>query len=183
MIRSLFPMLLSILCLMLVSGPAFAGTDRSYVAGHFFLELAGDSAGMLKQITDDPLVAATLGKKHQKSVKHLMANPITKNFILIGDARAKALAKKKPLPGFASINGAKEQTYDEVIAWSEESLELIETMKDSIKDELDSMSEMNEMEALRMQEAMDRLAKVESQISNLLKKASETQQSIIDNLK
>ena len=47
----------------------------------------------------------------------------------------------------------------------------------------DSLSEMGEMEALRMQMAMDRLSKLMSTLSNLMKKASETSSQITQNLK
>jgi hypothetical protein len=48
---------------------------------------------------------------------------------------------------------------------------------------LDSLSEMGEMESLRLQMAMDRMSKTMSTVSNLLKKASETANSITQNLK
>lgn len=48
---------------------------------------------------------------------------------------------------------------------------------------LDSMSEMGEMESLRLQMAMDRLSKMMSTLSNLLKKSSETASHITQNLK
>ena len=54
---------------------------------------------------------------------------------------------------------------------------------DKAKSDLDSMSEMGEMESLRLQMAMDRLSKMMSTLSNLLKKASETQEGIIQNIK
>jgi len=54
---------------------------------------------------------------------------------------------------------------------------------DRSKNDLDSLSEMGEMESLRLQMAMDRLSKMMSALSNLLKKASETSSSITRNLK
>ena len=60
--------------------------------------------------------------------------------------------------------------------------ELGQLQKD-LKDKLDSMSEMGEMESLRLQMAMDRMSKMMSTLSNLLKKFSDTQNSIIQNLK
>lgn len=57
---------------------------------------------------------------------------------------------------------------------------------DQAKSDLDSMSEMGEMgemESLRLQMAMDRMSKMMSTLSNLLKKASETQEGIIQNIK
>lgn len=52
-----------------------------------------------------------------------------------------------------------------------------------LKNELDSMSEMSEMESLRLQMAVDRFSKVMSALSNILKKISDTQSAIITNLK
>jgi hypothetical protein len=54
---------------------------------------------------------------------------------------------------------------------------------DQIKNDIDSMSEMGEMESLRLQMAMDRMSKMMSTLSNLLKKISDTAQSITQNLK
>lgn len=51
------------------------------------------------------------------------------------------------------------------------------------KAELDSISEMGEMDSLRLQMAMDRLSKMMSTLSNMLKKISDTQSSIVQNLK
>ena len=54
---------------------------------------------------------------------------------------------------------------------------------DQMKSDLDSMSEMGEMESLRLQMAMDRMSKMMSTLSNLLKKISDTQSSIVQNIK
>jgi hypothetical protein len=54
---------------------------------------------------------------------------------------------------------------------------------DEIKSDLDSMSEMGEMESLRLQMAMDRMSKMMSTLSNLLKKMSDTAAQITQNLK
>jgi len=54
---------------------------------------------------------------------------------------------------------------------------------ESIKRRLDSTSELGEMESLRLQMAMDRMSKMVSTLSNLLKKISDTSESIVQNLK
>ncbi len=59
----------------------------------------------------------------------------------------------------------------------------IDATVEKIKSSLDSMSEMGEMESLRLQSAMDRKSKAMSTLSNLLKKMHDTQQNIIQNLK
>ena len=59
----------------------------------------------------------------------------------------------------------------------------LEAEADELLGSLDSVSEMGEMESLRLQMAMDRLSKLMSTLSNLLKKASETSSQIVQNLK
>jgi hypothetical protein len=54
---------------------------------------------------------------------------------------------------------------------------------DQVKADLDSLSELSEMDSLRLQMTMDRLSKLMATLSNLLKKASDTQQGITQNLK
>jgi len=54
---------------------------------------------------------------------------------------------------------------------------------DKIKQHLDSMSEMGEMESLRLQMAMDRMSKMISMLSNVLNKTSDTASQITQNLK
>lgn len=59
----------------------------------------------------------------------------------------------------------------------------VDAIVDSMKNDLDNMSEMGETESLRLQMAMDRINKMMSTLSNILKKISDTQQSITQNLK
>jgi hypothetical protein len=54
---------------------------------------------------------------------------------------------------------------------------------DQMRTELDSMSEMGETESLRLQMAMDRMSKMMTTLSNLLKKISDTQNAIVQNIK
>jgi hypothetical protein len=59
----------------------------------------------------------------------------------------------------------------------------LDSAQDTLKNKLDSMSEMGEMESLRLQMSMDRLSKMMSTLSNLLKKISDTSSSITQNIK
>lgn len=63
------------------------------------------------------------------------------------------------------------------------SLRELEEAIAAAKAELDSMSEMGEVESLRLQMAMDRMSKLMSTLSNVLKKISETANQITQNLK
>lgn len=56
-------------------------------------------------------------------------------------------------------------------------------VQERVKDKLDNLSEMGEMESLRLQMAMDRLSKIMSTLSNLLKKTSEEDEQITRNVK
>jgi hypothetical protein len=53
----------------------------------------------------------------------------------------------------------------------------------TLKQQLDSMSELGETESLRLQMAMDRLSKLMTTLSNVLKKISDTADAITRNLK
>lgn len=54
---------------------------------------------------------------------------------------------------------------------------------DQIKNDLDSMNDISEMDSLTLQMWMDRLSKLISTLSNVLKKISETESQIVQNLK
>jgi hypothetical protein len=53
----------------------------------------------------------------------------------------------------------------------------------SAKSDLDSLSELGETESLRLQMAMDRLSKLMTTLSNMLKKMDDTAVGIVQNLK
>ena len=57
------------------------------------------------------------------------------------------------------------------------------TQPDDIKAKMDAQSEMAEMDQLRLQTVMERRAKALEMLSNLMKKSSDTQSTIIQNLK
>jgi hypothetical protein len=54
---------------------------------------------------------------------------------------------------------------------------------DEIKSKLDSLSELGEMESLRLQMAMDRFSKFMQTLSNLLKKMEDVQSLVTQNIK
>ena len=54
---------------------------------------------------------------------------------------------------------------------------------DSVKNDLDSLSELSGTERLRLQMAMDRLSKIMTTLSNILKNMDDTANSIVQNLK
>jgi len=62
-------------------------------------------------------------------------------------------------------------------------LSQLKVERENLKNNLDSLSEMGEQESLRLQMAMDRMSKMMSTLSNILKKISDTSSSIIQNLK
>ena len=83
---------------------------------------------------------------------------------VVGEARAllaRAEAERNGQPANAELEAALEET----------------------KSQADSLSEMSEADSLALQAAMDRLSKLMSTMSNLLKKMSETQASITGNIK
>lgn len=63
------------------------------------------------------------------------------------------------------------------------SKEMADKAIEDIKKQRDSLSEMGEMESLRLQMAMDRMSKLMSTLSSVLKKISETSETITQNIK
>lgn len=59
----------------------------------------------------------------------------------------------------------------------------IKSLAEKVSRDLDSMNEMSEMNSLRLQMAMDRLSKMQSSLSNILKKIDSTKNQIVQNLK
>ncbi len=78
---------------------------------------------------------------------------------------------------------AKLTAMDAKLTRLEKDIASLDAQIDAIKNDIDSMSEMGEMESLRLQMAMDRMSKMSSTLSNVLKKISDTQNTITQNLK
>lgn len=59
----------------------------------------------------------------------------------------------------------------------------LQALQNSLRSQLDSMSELGETESLRLQMLMDQRSKFLEALSNIMKKTSDTQSSILANLK
>lgn len=110
-------------------------------------------------------------------------------FIVLMQADHDAREDLKEIMGrMKAINDAKEckrdpKCLDALGSRGGTSKEIADKALQDIKNKVDSMSEMGEMESLRLQMAMDRMSKMMSTLSNLLKKISDTSQQITQNLK
>ena len=65
----------------------------------------------------------------------------------------------------------------QVTIWS------LRSLQDDLKGKLDGMNEMSEMTSLRLQMTMDRRSKFISTLSNMMKKISTTQDTLVQNIK
>ena len=79
----------------------------------------------------------------------------------------------------SGVSLAETDLYPERVTRTEQ----IQAVLDDLKGRLDSLSELGEMESLRLQMVMDRRAKLLETLSNIMKKLSETANSITQNLK
>ena len=59
----------------------------------------------------------------------------------------------------------------------------LKAVQDDLKGHLDSMNEMSEMTSMRLQMAMDRRSKLILVLSNIMKKVSDTQDAVVQNIK
>ena len=109
-------------------------------------------------------------------VIYAQITPISRQFA------AKILPKQRAVivrSQVVDLKGQLTKFSDSVSVTKHEIDDVVATMKN----DLDNMSEMGEMESLRLQMAMERLSKMMSTLSNLLKKASETAAGITQNIK
>jgi hypothetical protein len=118
---------------------------------------------------------AALSQNNPPANANIAIRPgITKTIKIIPSSKAVLIRKdvvqlKGQLSQFSdSVTITKKQIDDEV---------------NKMKSDLDQMSEMGEMESLRLQMAMDRLSKMMATLSNLMKKISDTAQGITQNMK
>lgn len=63
------------------------------------------------------------------------------------------------------------------------SVSALKSLRDDIKGKLDNLNEIAEMTSLRLQVTMDRRAKYLQTLSNIMKKASTTQETLVQNIK
>lgn len=97
----------------------------------------------------------------------------------IAKLKIKEPVKTKPV----SSNLQRADTTKKVRSIAKATKVEIGQLKKELTDKLDSMNEVGEMESLRLQMAMDRRSKMMNALSNIQKKISDTQNSIIQNLK
>jgi ATP-dependent Clp protease ATP-binding subunit ClpB len=93
--------------------------------------------------------------------------------------KAEEAALTETISGLKAQWGSEKETIDGVRAAKAE----LDAAINDTKSDLDSMSEMGEMESLRLQMAMDRMSKLMSTLSNILKKIDDTSGSIANNIK
>jgi putative addiction module CopG family antidote len=62
-------------------------------------------------------------------------------------------------------------------------VEQLDCIVDELQGKLDALSDLSEMDAMRLQMLMERRSKFEEMLSNIMKKVSETEGTIIQNLK
>ncbi len=120
------------------------------------------------QLVQAPPVTRPAPRLHQPRITDIAPLTVRKHQLLSEAsaliARAEADRDKAGAPG-----GPTEAEFDAMLS--------------DAKAQIDSISEMGEMESLRLQMAMDRLSKMMSTLSNILKKISDTSSSITQNLK
>lgn len=101
--------------------------------------------------------------------------------LVLEDAKARGraayLAGKSPEVLIVEVRAAHPSSGDEFVTAALKEARL------AGKEEVDQLKGMGEEQSQKLQMAMDRLSAVESALSNLLRKASETQSSVTQNLK
>jgi hypothetical protein len=169
------------------------GLDIEAVAFTALMEAAKSAQEDLKAIMAG-VKAINATKHHLRELLAKVNRDVTAALVADAEGRALELSEgglggkrayarvKIPIPDPESPGGVQFA----VVALVDGPLTLrcqLDNARDALQSRLDSMSEMGEMESLRLQMAMDRLSKLMSTLSNVLKKVSDTSQTITQNLK
>lgn len=87
-----------------------------------------------------------------------------------------------PVPNPESPTGF-DMVKTELMSTEPKNVDELKAVQTQLKDKLDSMNEVSEMTSLRLQMIMDRRAKMISTLTNVMKKISQTQDNVVQNLK
>jgi len=79
--------------------------------------------------------------------------------------------------------GLSEQQSNLLSFYIQDDVAQVLVAQEDLKGKLDGMNEMSEMTSLRLQMMMDRRSKFISTLSNIMKKISTTQDTLVQNLK
>lgn len=139
--------------------------------------IAGLLAGPVAAQVSGPVLVQPPSWQKKPSLKKAMAAEDAKV-----RGRAAYLAGRTPEALVADVRAAHPSGGDEIVATAlKEARTTGKAEVDLLKG--DGLSELGETEQLRLQAAMDRLSKFEQTLSNILKKMSDTQNAITQNLK
>lgn len=112
--------------------------------------------------------------------------PVTKsNIQQLQKLKIVAVAKNSELDVVSRMNDLESHmtNLQERQLQLQKELEALQKQQGELKDKLDSMSEISETTAMRLQMMMDRRSKFMETLSNMLKKMAATSNSITQNLK
>ena len=144
-----------------------------------------------KRIERNVKLEGTAGARSRKIRALLQANAKTKLSVAANEV-LKSLAKNSNEGGLLDLAKAQVALHfvdlsvlqsDLLVFYVLEELAQLLVAQDDLNKKLDSMNEMSETTSLRLQMMMDRRSKLISTLSNLLKKISTTQDTIVQNLK
>jgi len=169
-----------------------AGVDISGLASLVMMEAAQDAEDDLKRIMNQ-IRSGTSAKRQLWEVICKVANDIAEN---TGREQGSPLSfgggglgseeayHHAPLPTPSpSCDGGVRIIVTDLQPGAITEVGQLQSIREVLEGKLDSMSEMSEMTSLRLQMAMDRRSKFIETLSNIMKKISSTQETLVQNLK
>lgn len=154
------------------------------------------AAKVLRARLDQPVAPGTKAKGLEEHAREVAASAgiqgesdiTTLTFLVLMEASKSAREDLKQMMATTkAIRAAKGCKTKECLAAMKPTSEFdkatLDAVLDRTKGKLDSLSEMDEMESVRLQMAMDRLSKMTSTLSNILKTMHDTAKGILQNLK
>jgi hypothetical protein len=168
------------------------GGDIDALVFSVMMEAAKSAEDDLKQIMNG-IKSATATKQHLRELICKVANDIAENtsceqgavLSFGGDGLGSEEAYHRaslPMPS-PRCDGGVAVTVTDLHPGAITEVGQLKSIRDALEGKLDSMSEMSAMTSLRLQMAMDRRSKFVQTLSNIMKKISDTQGTLVQNLK
>lgn len=168
------------------------GTDIEALAFSVLMEATKSADEDLKMIMAE-VKAMTNAKQKLRDLINMVNKDVATNSSCMDKARSLDLSNGMgseeayhhvpiPVPDPSSVGGVRlviTDLYNGILLNVAE----LRSILNELKGQLDSMSELSEMESLRLQMVMDRRSKIITTLSNIMKKVSATSDNITQNLK
>lgn len=174
---------------LIATTPALNGSDIETLVQTVLLQAARDAEEDLREILREMQSITAARRKLRELIRRVRHDQADNQGRLRLEYNARGLGSERayhraPVPvADPGAKGGVRFVQTDLHSGRIADIETLESIQSDLRDKLDGMDELSEMTSLRLQIIMDRRSKFLSTLSNILKKISDTQDALVQNLK